>query len=187
METGNSTILRKSMAIYQLGGRSPDIAPSAFVAASADIIGTVKLGAGANIWFNAVIRGDNEPIEIGENSNVQEGCVLHTDPGYPLRIERNVTVGHQAMLHGCTVGEGSLVGMQAIILNGAKIGRNCLVGAGALVTEGKEFPDNSLIIGVPAKAVRALTEGDIAKMHANTAGYVQRGQAYKTQLKRIAE
>ena len=144
------------MAIYQLGDCIPDIDPSAYIAESANVIGKVIIKANASIWFGVTIRGDNEPITIGENSNVQEGCVLHADPGLPLTIGRNVTVGHQAMLHGCTVGDGSLIGIQAVILNGAKIGKNCLVGAGALVTEGKEFPDNSLIIGSPAKVVRTL-------------------------------
>jgi carbonic anhydrase/acetyltransferase-like protein (isoleucine patch superfamily) len=178
-------ILRKSMAIYQLGEDAPEIDPSAYVTETANVIGKAKIEANASIWFDVTIRGDNELISIGENSNVQEGCILHTDPGFPLTIEKNVTVGHQAMLHGCTIGEGSLVGIQAVILNGAKIGRNCLVGAGALVTEGKEFPDNSLIIGTPAKAVRTLTEEDIARMQRNTANYVKRGQQYKTALKRI--
>ena len=173
------------MAIYQLGERIPDIAPSAYITDSANVIGTVKIEAHANIWFGVTIRGDNERITVGENSNVQEGCTLHTDPGYPLTIAKNVTVGHQAMLHGCTIGEGSLVGIQAVILNGAKIGKNCLVGAGALVTEGKEFPDNSLIIGSPAKVARTLTEEDIARMHANTRHYVERGQFYKNNLKQI--
>lgn len=173
------------MAIYQLGEDIPQIDPSAYVTESANVIGKAKVEANASIWFDVTIRGDNELITIGENSNVQEGCILHTDPGFPLTISRNVTVGHQAMLHGCTIGEGSLVGIQAVILNGAKIGRNCLVGAGALVTEGKEFPDNSLIIGTPAKAVRTLTEEDIARLQRNTANYVKRGQQYKTALKRI--
>lgn len=173
------------MAIYQLGEHAPDIDPSAYITDSANLIGKVKVEANASIWFETTIRGDNELITIGENSNVQEGGVLHTDPGFPLTIGRNVTIGHQAMLHGCTIGEGSLVGIQAVILNGAKIGRNCLVGAGALVTEGKEFPDNSLIIGSPAKAVRTLTEEDIARMQRNTGNYVKRGQLFKEQLKRI--
>ena len=173
------------MAIYQLGEHSPTIDPTAYIAETANVIGKVAIGAKASIWFAATIRGDNELITVGENSNVQEGCVLHTDPGYPLVIGPNVTVGHQAMLHGCTIADGSLIGIQAVILNGAKIGRNCLVGAGALVTEGKEFPDNSLIIGSPAKAVRTLGEEDIARMHGNTANYVARGKLFKTQLKRI--
>ncbi|WP_019140670.1 gamma carbonic anhydrase family protein [Noviherbaspirillum massiliense] len=173
------------MAIYQLGEHSPDIHSSAYVTDAANVIGKVKIEANASIWFNVTIRGDNELISIGENSNIQEGCVLHTDPGFPLTVSRNVTVGHQAMLHGCTIGEGSLIGIQAIILNGAKIGKNCLVGAGALVTEGKEFPDNSLIIGSPAKAVRTLSEEDIARMHGNTGNYVKRGQLFKQDLKKI--
>ncbi len=173
------------MAIYQLGEISPEIDPSAYITDSANIIGKVRIDANASIWFDVTIRGDNELISVGENSNVQEGCILHTDPGCPLSIGKNVTIGHQAMLHGCSIGDGSLIGIQAVILNGAKIGKNCLVGAGALITEGKEFPDNSLIIGTPAKAVRVLTDEAIAAMHGNTANYVQRAQEYKTQLKRI--
>lgn len=173
------------MAIYQLGEHTPDIDPSAYIADSANVIGKVRIEANASIWFSVTIRGDNDLITIGENSNVQEGCVMHTDPGAPLTVGRNVTVGHQAMLHGCDIGEGSLVGIQAVILNGAKIGRNCLVGAGALVTEGKEFPDNSLIIGSPAKAVRTLGPDDVARMQAGTASYVKRGQLFKQGLKQI--
>jgi carbonic anhydrase/acetyltransferase-like protein (isoleucine patch superfamily) len=173
------------MAIYQLGDHAPDIDASAYITDSANVIGKARVEAHASIWFDVTIRGDNELITIGENSNVQEGCVLHTDPGFPLTIEKNVTVGHQAMLHGCTIGEGSLVGIQAVILNGAKIGRNCLVGAGALVTEGKTFPDNSLIIGSPAKAVRTLSDEDVARMHRSTDNYVKRGQLFKQTLKRI--
>lgn len=173
------------MAIYQLGEHTPEIDLSAYITDSANVIGKVKIEGYASVWFDATIRGDNELITVGENSNIQEGCVLHTDLGYPLTIGRNVTVGHQAMLHGCTIGDGSLVGIQAVILNGAKIGKNCLVGAGALVTEGKEFPDNSLIIGTPAKAVRTLSDEDVARMHGNTRNYVERGQFFKTHLKRI--
>lgn len=173
------------MAIYQLGEHAPEIDPSAYVTDSANIIGKARIEANASVWFDVTIRGDNELITVGENSNVQEGCIFHTDPGFPLTIGKNVTVGHQAMLHGCTIGDGSLVGIQAVILNGAKIGKNCLVGAGALVTEGKEFPDNSLIIGSPAKAVRTLAEGDIARIQAGTASYVARGQLFKQGLKRI--
>ncbi|CAN5176723.1 gamma carbonic anhydrase family protein [soil metagenome] len=173
------------MAIYQLGEISPEIDPSAYITDSANIVGKVRIEANASIWFDVTIRGDNELITVGENSNVQEGCILHTDPGCPLTIGKDVTVGHQAMLHGCSIGDGSLIGIQAVILNNAKIGRNCLVGAGALVTEGKEFPDNSLIIGSPAKAVRTLTPEAIAGMHGNTDNYVKRGQFFKTKLKRI--
>lgn len=173
------------MPIYQFGDLAPEIDASAYIADSANIIGKVKIEANASVWFDVTIRGDNELITISENSNVQEGSILHTDPGYPMVIGKNVTVGHQAMLHGCTVGDGSLIGIQAVVLNGAKIGKNCLVGAGALVTEGKEFPDNSLIIGSPAKVVRTLSEADIAGLQRNADTYVKRGQAFKTQLKRI--
>jgi carbonic anhydrase/acetyltransferase-like protein (isoleucine patch superfamily) len=173
------------MAIYQLGEHAPDIDPSAYIADSANIIGKAKIEANASIWSGVTIRGDNELITIGENSNVQECSVLHTDPGYTLVVGKNVTVGHQAMLHGCTIGEGSLVGIQAVILNGAKIGRNCLVGAGALVTEGKEFPDNSLIIGAPARVARTLSEEDIARLLGIANNYAKRAQFYKQNLKRI--
>jgi len=173
------------MAIYQLGEHAPEIDPSAFVADTANLIGKVTLEANTSVWYGVTIRGDNERITIGENSNVQEGTVMHTDMGYPLTLGKGVTVGHQAMLHGCTVGDGSLIGIQAVILNGARIGKGCLVGAGALVTEGKEFPDNSLIIGAPAKAVRTLTEEDLLRLQANAANYVARGQLFKAQLKQI--
>jgi carbonic anhydrase/acetyltransferase-like protein (isoleucine patch superfamily) len=185
MEYSELTILRKFMAIFQLGEHAPDIDPSSYITESANVIGKVRIEANASIWFDVTLRGDNELITIGENSNVQEGCVMHTDPGCPLTVGKNVTVGHQAMLHGCTIGDGSLVGIQAVILNGARIGKNCLVGAGALVTEGKEFPDNSLIIGTPAKAVRTLTEEDVARLHRSADNYVKRGQRFKQELKRI--
>jgi carbonic anhydrase/acetyltransferase-like protein (isoleucine patch superfamily) len=173
------------MSIYQLGEHAPQLDATAFVADSATLIGKVTLEANASVWFGATLRGDNERITIGENSNVQESSVLHTDMGYPLSIGKNVTVGHQAMLHGCTIGDGALIGIQAVILNGARIGRGCLVGAGALVTEGKEFPDNMLIIGSPAKAVRQLTEEDVARLQGSAASYVQRAQLFKTQLTKI--
>ena len=173
------------MAIYQFQDRIPEIDPTAFVFETAAVIGRVRLRAGVTVWASVTIRGDNELIEIGEGSNVQESSVLHTDPGFPLTIERNVTVGHQAMLHGCTIGEGSLVGIQAVVLNGARIGRNCLIGAGALVTENKVIPDNSLVIGSPARVARELADADIESMHAAAANYVQRGAAYKIGLKRV--
>ena len=173
------------MAIYQLGEHAPDIDASAYVADGATLIGKVTLGANASVWTGATIRGDNERITIGAASNVQEGAVMHTDIGYPLVIGSSVTIGHQAMLHGCTVGDGSLIGIQAVILNGAKIGKGCLVGAGALITEHKEFPDYSLIIGAPAKAVRTLGPDDIAKLEASAASYVARAQLFKTALTRI--
>lgn len=173
------------MAIYQLKGVAPDIHPSAYVAAEATLIGNVTLGAEASVWAGAVVRGDNEPIRIGERANVQEGAVLHADPGYPLDIGRNVTVGHQAMLHGCHIGEGSLIGIQAVVLNGAKIGRHCLVGAGAVITERKEFPERSLILGAPAKVVRTLSDEDVARLEKTAAGYAERAAVYAHELKRI--
>ena len=173
------------MAIYQLADAAPAIHASAYIAELATVIGNVNLAADVSVWSGAVIRGDNELISVGCGSNIQEGAVLHTDPGYPMELGVNVTVGHQAMLHGCTVGEGTMVGIQAVILNGAKIGKNCLVGAGALVTERKEFPDNSLIVGVPAKVVRTLTEQDIAGLQKNAAEYVVRAQFYQNHLQKI--
>ncbi|HUH58669.1 MAG TPA: gamma carbonic anhydrase family protein [Candidimonas sp.] len=170
------------MTCYQLGDRIPSIHDSAFVAAEATVIGLATLGANSSIWPGAVIRGDNEPIVIGNGSNIQEGAVLHTDPGCPMVIGENVTVGHQAMLHGCTIGDGSLIGIQAIILNRAVIGKNCLVGAGAVVTEGKVFPDRSLILGAPAKVVRTLTDDDVAKLEHSAVNYAERAARYKTEL-----
>jgi carbonic anhydrase/acetyltransferase-like protein (isoleucine patch superfamily) len=155
------------------------------VADSAALIGKVTVEANASVWFGVTIRGDNERITIGANSNVQDGTVMHTDMGFPLTLGRNVSIGHQAMLHGCTVGDGALIGIQAVVMNGAKIGKGCLVGAGALVTEGKEFPDNSLIIGSPAKVVRTLTEDDLQRLAGNADIYMERGKLYKAQLKKI--
>ena len=149
------------MPIYQLGDKHPQLAASTWVADSAQVIGDVRLEADVSIWFNTVLRGDNDPITIGSGSNIQDGSVLHTDDGVPLTIGRNVTVGHQVMLHGCTIGDESLIGIGAVVLNGAVIGRHCLVGAGALVTEGKTFPDGSLIIGSPARVARQLTPEQI--------------------------
>ena len=173
------------MTIYQLGADAPEIDASAYIADSANLIGKVSVKANATVWFGVTIRGDNERITIGENSNVQEATVLHTDLGYPMMIGNNVSIGHHAMLHGCTVGDGALIGIGAVLLNGAKIGKGCLVGAGALVTEGKEFAEHMLIIGAPAKAVRALTADEIANLERNAEGYVKRGQLFKTQLKKI--
>ena len=173
------------MTIYQLGADAPEIDASAYIADSANLIGKVSVKANATVWFGVTIRGDNERITIGENSNVQEATVLHTDLGYPMMIGNNVSIGHHAMLHGCTVGDGALIGIGAVLLNGAKIGKGCLVGAGALVTEGKEFAEHMLIIGAPAKAVRALTAAEIANLQSNADSYVKRGQLFKTQLKKI--
>lgn len=173
------------MAIYQLGEFAPTIDPTAYITDSATLVGQVQVKARASIWFNVTIRGDNEPIVIGEGSNVQEGSVLHADPGFPLILGKEVTIGHMAMVHGCTIGDGALVGIQAVILNGAKIGKNCVVGAGALVTEGKEFPDNSLIVGSPAKAIRTLTEEEITRFHGAADSYLRRSVEFREKLKRI--
>ncbi len=174
------------MAIYQLDEKTPAIHASVYVAEDATVIGNAVLHENASVWPQAVLRGDNEQIEVGEGSNVQEGAVLHTDPGFPLTVGANVTIGHQAMLHGCTIGEGSLIGIQAVVLNGAVIGRNCLVGAGAVVTAGKTFPDNSLIIGVPARALRELDEDALAGLRENASAYVSRARHFKERLIRIA-
>lgn len=144
--------------IYALDGIAPEVAADAFVAAEATLIGKVVIGAGASVWFGAVLRGDNEEIRLGGGSNIQENCVLHTDMGFPLTIGADCTIGHKAMLHGCTIGDGSLIGMGATVLNGARIGRGCLIGAGALITEGKEIPDGSLVMGAPGRVVRELDE-----------------------------
>ena len=173
------------MAIFKIGTHTPDVDASAYVTDSASVIGNVHLAANTSIWFGAALRGDNELISIGEGSNVQDCAVLHTDIGYPLVVGKNVTIGHQAMLHGCTVGDGSLIGIQAVVLDGAVIGKNCLVAAGALVTSGKEFPDNSLIMGSPAKAVRELTQEQINDIQRGVTTYIERAAYFKQQLKRI--
>ncbi len=174
------------MALYQLDNITPTLDPSAWVADSAQVMGNVHMAAGSSVWFGAVLRGDNEPITLGARSNVQDNSVLHTDPGFPLTLGEDVTVGHQVMLHGCTVGDGSLIGIQAVVLNGAKIGKNCLVGAGAIVTEGKEFPDNSLILGAPAKWVRDLSTDQAARLKQAAQHYVHNAQRYRSGLKKIA-
>src|SRR5690606_8789530 len=173
------------MPIYQLGEFAPTIDPTAYVTDSATLVGQVHVKARASIWFNVTIRGDNEPIVIGEGSNVQEGSVLHADPGFPLNIGKEVTIGHMAMVHGCTIDDGALIGIQAVVLNGAKIGKNCVVGAGALVTEGKEFPDNSLIVGSPAKAIRTLSDEEIRRFHGAAESYLRRSVEFREKLKRI--
>ena len=175
------------MAIYALGDTAPRIDDSAWVADSAQVIGDVHLAADVSIWFNAVLRGDNTALVIGRGSNIQDGSVLHSDYGFALTLGEHVTVGHQVMLHGCTVGDGSLIGIQSVVLNGAKIGRNCLVGAGSLVTEGKEFEDGSLIMGRPAKLVRMLTPEQIEAQRQGAVKYVAKAQAFKAGLKKLSE
>ena len=173
------------MAIYQLDDKTPQIADSAWVADNAEVMGDVRLGENVSIWFNTTLRGDNDPITIGDGSNIQDGSVLHTDEGVPLTIGRNVTVGHMVMLHGCSIGDESLIGIGAIVLNGAKIGRNCLVGAGALVTEGKEFPDGSMVLGSPAKVVRQLTPEQIEGLRYSAQHYIDNAKRYKQGLKKV--
>jgi carbonic anhydrase/acetyltransferase-like protein (isoleucine patch superfamily) len=173
------------MSIYRLGEDTPTIAASAYVASEATVIGKVTVAEQVSIWPGAVIRGDNDTIEIGAGSNVQDGAVLHVDPGYPLRIGAQVTIGHQAMLHGCTIGDGSLIGIQAVVMNGAVVGRECLIGAGTLVPEGKSYGDRKLILGTPAKVIRELTDEDIKKMRRAAPGYVRRQEMYKKKLSKI--
>ncbi len=170
------------MACYSLGDLSPKIDHNTFIAKEATIIGEANLESGVSVWPSAVIRADNAAINIGKNSNVQDGAVLHVDDGKPLNIGENVTIGHQVMLHGCTINDGSLIGIQAVILNGAVIGRNCLVGAGALVTENKEFPDRSMILGAPAKVVRMLTDAEVATLEQRAEHYAQKAIDYKNTL-----
>jgi carbonic anhydrase/acetyltransferase-like protein (isoleucine patch superfamily) len=161
------------MAIYRLGEDVPQLGADAWVADSATVLGRVRLGPAASVWYGAVLRGDNDLVQVGARSNVQDGSVLHTDHGIALTLGEGVTVGHQVMLHGCTVGDGSLVGIQSVILNGARIGKHCLVGAKSLVTEGKEFPDGALIMGSPAKVVRMLSSEQIQMLQMSAAHYVQ--------------
>ncbi len=170
------------MAIFEFEGVRPRIDPTAWVADTARVVGDVALGPRASVWFGCALRGDIEPITVGADANVQDNAVLHTDDGCPLVIGSHVTVGHGAILHGCTIGDESLVGMGAIVLNGARIGRHCLVGAGALVTEGKEFPDGSLIVGSPAKAVRTVSPEQIAGILANARRYVENAARYRRGL-----
>jgi carbonic anhydrase/acetyltransferase-like protein (isoleucine patch superfamily) len=173
------------MAIYELDGTAPQMAESAWVADSAQVMGNVVLGEDSSVWFGAVLRGDTETITVGKGSNVQDGSVMHADHGFPLTLGEHVTVGHQVMLHGCTIGDETLIGIGATVLNGAKIGKNCLVGARALVTEGKEFPDGSMILGSPAKVVRSLTPEQIEGLRRSARHYVENAERYRKGLKKI--
>ena len=173
------------MPLYEIDGLSPTIPDNSWVAPSADLIGDVRLGEGVGIWFGAVIRADNTPIVLGAHTNIQEGAMLHSDPGVPLAIGRDCTIGHHAILHGCTLGDRVLVGMGAIVLNNAVIGDDCLIGAGALVTEGKVFPPRSLIIGSPARAVKELAPEVIEGIKQSAAGYAERQQRFARNLKRV--
>ena len=168
--------------LYELEGQRPEIDPEAWVAPNATVIGQVVLRRQASVWWNATLRGDNDLIEIGEGSNIQDGSVLHTDPGLPLLVGAHVTVGHLVMLHGCTIGDGSLIGIGAVVLNRARIGRNCLIGSKALVTEGTEIPDNSLVLGAPGKVVKTLTEAHVARMREGAESYVEKCGHYRSSL-----
>ncbi len=173
------------MAMYELDGIAPRVATSAWVADSAQVMGNVELGEDSSVWFGTVIRGDTEVICIGSGSNIQDGSVLHADIGKPLTVGKNVTVGHQVMLHGCTIGDGSLIGIGAVVLNGARIGKGCIVGAGSLVTEGKEFPDGSMIMGSPAKVVRELTAQQKQGLEMSALHYIENARRFKAGLKKI--
>jgi carbonic anhydrase/acetyltransferase-like protein (isoleucine patch superfamily) len=174
------------MAVYELDTLKPQVADSAWVADNAQVMGDVEMGPHSSVWYSSVVRGDSDKITIGEGSNVQDGSVLHADVGMPLTLGKHVTVGHMVQLHGCTVGDESLIGIGAIVLNGAKIGKNCLVGAGSLVTEGKVFPDGSMILGSPAKAVRQLSPEQIAGLRRSAQHYIDNAQRHKLGLKKIA-
>ena len=175
------------MPIFALNDNRPEFADeeSVWIAPDASIIGKIVLGRNVNIWFGSVLRGDNEPIHIGDDTNVQEQTIMHTDIGSPLTIGQGCTIGHRALLHGCIIGDNTLIGMGAIILNGAKIGNNCIVGAGALITERKEFPDGSMILGSPAKAVKQLDDATIAGLRGSAAHYVENSRRFKSDLSRI--
>ncbi len=174
------------MSVFALDTMVPRLGPGAWVADTARVIGNVELGRDANVWFGAVLRGDNALIRVGAGSNVQDGAILHVDPDSALSVGEFVTIGHQAMLHGCTIGDGSLIGIQAIVLNGARIGRGCLIGAGALVTEGKEIPDGSVVMGAPGKVVRQLEPADMARLRASAEGYVMRAAMFRDKLRLVA-
>jgi carbonic anhydrase/acetyltransferase-like protein (isoleucine patch superfamily) len=175
------------MAIYELDGRAPELPADGkyFIADTADVIGNIRLKSGATVWFGAVLRGDNELIEIGVESNVQDNCTLHTDKGYPLTIGDHCTVGHNVILHGCTIGNGALIGMGSIIMNGAVIGANSVVGAGSIITEGKTFPENSLILGAPARVVRTLTPEQVTAMGSAATFYAGNGPRFAKGMKNI--
>ncbi|QRM55748.1 gamma carbonic anhydrase family protein [Sinorhizobium sp. BG8] len=175
------------MPLYALDDLSPTLPADDryWIAPDAAVIGQVIIGEDVGIWFGAALRGDNEPIRLGARTNIQEGVVIHTDPGKPVTIGEGCTIGHSAIIHGCTIGDNSLIGMGATVLNGAVIGRNCLVGANALVTEGREFPDNSLIVGSPAKAIRVLDDEAVERLRASAENYVRNWKRFKTGLKRL--
>jgi carbonic anhydrase/acetyltransferase-like protein (isoleucine patch superfamily) len=171
------------MALYNLGDKQPSLGREVWIAPNATVIGDVRLGDNASVWWNAVLRGDNDTISIGANSNIQDGSVLHVDKGVPLTVGANVTVGHLVVLHGCTVGDDSLIGIKSVILNRAVIGRHCLIGANSLIPEGKVIPDRSLVMGSPGKVVRELTDEEVARLQSSARGYVAKALSYRTELK----
>jgi len=173
------------MALYELDGMAPRVAASAWVADNAQVIGNVVLAEDSSVWFGVTLRGDTETITVGRGSNIQDGSVLHADVGFPMTVGENVTVGHQVMLHGCTIGDGSLIGIGAVVLNGAKIGKHCLVGAGSLVTEGKEFPEGSMILGSPARVTKTLTPEQIEGLRMSAKHYTDNAARYRKTLKKI--
>lgn len=173
------------MAIYALGDKVPRFGEGCWIADNATVIGQVNAGRNVSIWYNVVIRGDNDPITIGDDTNIQDGSILHNDQGVPLQIGAGVTIGHMVMLHGCTVGDGSLIGINAVVLNHAVIGKNCIIGANALIPEGKVIPDRSLVVGSPGRIIRELTDQDIAKLKANAAHYVDNARLYAEKLRHI--
>ncbi|MBK6613352.1 gamma carbonic anhydrase family protein [Ottowia sp.] len=174
------------MAVYEIDGKAPRVDSTAWIAGSAEVMGNVEIGPDASVWFGCVLRGDTEVMRIGEGTNVQDGSVLHADIGMPLTLGRHVTVGHKVMLHGCTIGDESLIGIGAVVLNGARIGKNCLVGAGSLVTEGKAFPDGSMIMGSPAKAVRQLTPEQIEGLRRSAQHYIDNARRFQATLNKLA-
>lgn len=175
------------MPIYRVGDKLPQLGSGVWVAPNATLIGDIRLAANASIWWNAVLRGDNDPIAIGENTNIQDGSVLHTDAGVPMHLGRDITVGHMVMLHGCTIGDGSLIGIKSVILNGAVIGKHCLIGANTLIPEGKVIPERSLVMGSPGKVVRELTDEQVARIAQSAAHYVQNAQRYRQSLMEVIQ
>ena len=175
------------MPAYELDGHAPELPGdgSAYIAPGAQVIGRVRMAPGSSIWFNAVLRADNEPITLGEGANIQDGCVCHVDPGFPLTIGRDVTIGHMALLHGCTIGDGTLIGMGSVILNGAKIGKGCLIGANTLITEGKEIPDNSVVMGQPGKVIREADDRARQMIRAAALSYQNRQKDYRASLREV--
>ena len=173
------------MSIYALGDRTPRFGEGSWVAHNATVIGAVDAGSDVSIWYNVVVRGDNDPITIGDGTNIQDGSVLHNDKGVPLTIGKHVTVGHMAMLHGCTIGDGSLIGINAVILNKAVIGKNCIIGANALIPEGKVIPDRSLVVGSPGRVIRELSDAEIEHLKWNASHYVDNARLYSTELRAV--